>query len=175
MSKVLCRLFPHRLLSFRDIISTPYPIRKLWFAFEAHIVDADDPVLFSNDDTDGLSISLDKLSKFLIDTAIGMKVQVTDVNGHVFFQWNPRFSCMLTSVEFRRCHCRFGHPSTEMLMIPLSCFKVGQIGLDTRRILKKIKWPCNAFQINSQKPHRYKFTFCDEKYFDHIIYASVLR
>lgn len=43
-----------------------FPIRQLWFLFEAHIVHADVPRLLCIDDMDRLEIYLDNLKTLLV-------------------------------------------------------------------------------------------------------------
>lgn len=150
-----------------------FPIGQLWFSFEAHIVDADVPILLCIDNMDSPGIYLDNLRNLLIHPASNQNAVVTRTNGHPFVHWNAHLKCMLTSVELRRLHRRFGHPSTYKLINLLERSEIQHLGPETRKILKGIKRTCDPCQSYAQKPRRFKFTLRDDKDFNHTIYADI--
>lgn len=114
------------------------PIGPHWLPFEVHIVNADIHILLSIDDVDRLGLSLNNLGDALIHSDSGFRDRIYRINGHPFVQWNPHTACFLTTVELRRLHRRFGHPSMEKLM-KLERTHLPDIGPDTRRALANIE------------------------------------
>lgn len=150
-----------------------FPIGNLWLSFDAHVVEADTPILLSIDDMDRLGIYLNNLKDQLVhqDTALVAKVQRK--RGHPFILWDPHISCMLTNTELHRLHRRFGHPSADKLMKLLQRAELPDVGPETRKVLEKIERSCEPCQIYAQKPRRFKFTLREDKDFNHSIYADV--
>lgn len=157
----------------RGVASIEFPVGELWFTIEAHIVDADTPILLAIDDMDRLGIYFNNLENTVIHTSSGQRGLVSRVRGHPFIQWNPHISCLLTEVELRRLHRRFGHPSTDKLMKLLKRSTLENIGSGTRRILEAIEKHCDPCQRYAQKPRRFKFTLRDDKDFNHTVYVDI--
>lgn len=153
--------------------SITFPIGSFWVSFDAHIVDADTPILMSIDDMDRLGVYLNNLENVLVHSKTGSKVPITRVRGHPFVQWNSFSSCHLTEIELRRLHRRFGHPSTEKLLNILHRAEIADIGPNTRKILSNIERTCGPCQTYAQRPRRFKFTLRDDKEFNHTIYADI--
>lgn len=66
-----------------------------------------------------------------------MKAPVTHVKSDNIVHRSPHVTCMLTVVEPYRLVRRFGHPTTHKLMNLLQQSVVKDIGLDTRKVLRR--------------------------------------
>lgn len=150
-----------------------FPIGPIWITFEAHIVDADTPILMCIDDMDRNELYLNNVENVLIHSKTKLEAPVTRVRGHLFIQWNTLISCHLTEIELRRLHRRFGHPTTDKLMKLLERSGLEQIDSDTRCTLSNIERTCERCQRYAQKPRRFKFTLREDKDFNHTVYADV--
>lgn len=150
-----------------------FPVGPMWLTCNAHIVDANTPILMSIDDMDLLGIYLNNLQNVLIHAKSGLKAPVNRIRGNPFLWWNTYMSSFLTTVELRRLLRRFGHPSTETLMNILNRAGIEDIGPNTRRTLADIQRTCVPCQTYAQKPRRFKFTLQDDKDFNHTVYADI--
>lgn len=138
-----------------------------------HVVEADTPILLSIDDMDRLDIYLNNFTDQLVHQSLGLKARVQRRRVHPFIIWNLHISCMLTSIELRRLHCRFGHPSMDKFMKLLQRAELSDVSPETRQLLEKIEKSCNPCQIYAQKPRRFKFAMQEDKDFNHSLYADV--
>lgn len=151
-----------------------FPFNDTWMHFNIHIVDVDVPILLSLYDMDRLGIYFNNLEHKLFHPVTNLSHHVTRLNGHTYIQWDPIIKCHLTKNELRRLHRRFGHQATDKLMNLFESYDIDNIGPETRRVLDIISRTCDACQVYTQKPRRFKFTLRDDVTFNHTIYADIL-
>ena len=149
---------------------------------EFHVVKADTPFLLCLADMDALGVYLNNLKNVLVGPS-GTTVPVVRRFGHPFMVWDQSLyayvaqsfdfnPCFLTTVELRRLHRRFGHPSADRLRRILE--RSGHDDVDTQALQRLTRY-CEQCQMHGRSPGRFKFTLRDEDLaFNASIYVDVV-
>lgn len=111
----------------------PFSAGNFSFSFDVHVVLTDTPILLSIEDMDRLGIYFDNLDNSVVYKCSDESSKVSMTGGHPFIFWNPHITCMLTTIEVRRLHGRFGHPSTDKLIKLLEGSEIENIAPETRK------------------------------------------
>jgi hypothetical protein len=145
---------------------------------EFHVVLAKTPFLLSLGDMDKLGVYFNNLTNCIV-TPKG-DVPVVRRFGHSFLLWDTSLRsfitesfncnpCFLTSVELRRLHRRFGHPSVGRLQNVLE-----RAGHDVDRgTLEYLTKYCEHCQKYGQSPGRFKFNLRDDVNFNYSIIVDI--
>eukprot|EP00171_Calliarthron_tuberculosum_P004960 IDg4960t1 len=157
----------------KGVARISFPMNGTILSFNVHVVDADVPLLLSLADMDALKLHYNNLNDTLNHRDTRTHVSITRVFGHPFYIWHPLLESLYTEVELQRLHRRFGHPHTDKLMNFLKRVELNKINSSTRAMLQNIAKRCQACQIYSYKPRRFKFTLRDDRDFNHTIYIDI--
>ena len=145
---------------------------------EFHVMLAKTPFLLSLADMDKLGVYFNNLTNRIV-TPTG-EVPVVRRFGHSFLLWDTALRsfitesftcnpCFLTSVELRRLHRRFGHPSVSRLKNVLE--RAGHdVDVDTLEYLTKY---CEHCQKHGKSPGRFKFNLRDDVNFNYSIIVDI--
>jgi hypothetical protein len=145
---------------------------------EFHVILTKTPFLLSLADMDKLGVYFNNLTNRIV-TPTG-EVPVVRRFGHSFLLWDTAlrsfitesFTCnpyFLTSVELRRLHRRFGHPSVSRLKNVLK--RAGHdVDVDTLEYLTKY---CEHYQKHGKSPGRFKFNLRDDVNFNYSIIVDI--
>jgi hypothetical protein len=145
---------------------------------EFHVMLAKTPFLLSLADMDKLGVYFNNLTDRIV-TPTG-EVPVVRRFGHSFLLWDTALRsyitesftcnpCFLTSVELRRLHRRFGHPSVGRLKNVLE--RAGHdVDSDTLEYLTKY---CEHCQKHGKSPGRFKFNLRDDVNFNYSIIVDI--
>ncbi len=142
-----------------------------------HVVDADTPFLLSLTDMDHLGVYYDNVQDLLVKH--NARFPVSRRFGHPFLLWGPFLSasatfsteCMLTEVELRRLHRRFGHPSAARLYNVLR--KANQQDV-SQSVIERITDFCHHCQKHGKSPGRFKFTLREDLNFNSSIIIDIM-
>ncbi|RAL65012.1 hypothetical protein DID88_001120 [Monilinia fructigena] len=147
---------------------------------EWNVMRADTPFLFCLADMDRFKFKYDNIDDVAITPH--MILPVYRRFAHPFLTWKVKLQnviqhsiddgeCLLTEVELRRIHRRFGHPSARKFYKVLK-----RSGHDEDfEAIKQLTKFCHHCQLHSKSPGRFKFSLPDKDYnFNHSVLVDVL-
>lgn len=147
---------------------------------EWNVMRADIPFLFCLADMDKFKFKYDNVDDVAITPY--MTLPVYRRFGHAFLTWKVKLQniiqysiddgeCLLTEVELRRIHRRFGHPSARKFYKVLK-----RSGHDEDfEAIKQLTKFCHHCQLHGKSPGRFKFSLPDKDYnFNHSVLVDVL-
>ena len=147
---------------------------------EWNVMRADTPFLFCLADMDRLKFKYDNIDDVAITPH--MILPVYRRFGHPFLTWKVNLQniiqhsiddgeCLLTEVELRRIHRRFGHPSARKFYKVLK-----RSGHDEDfEAIKQLTKFCHHCQLHGKSPGRFRFSLPDKDYnFNHSVLVDVL-
>lgn len=140
---------------------------------DVHVVTADVSLLLELPDMDRLGIFFNNLEDLLVNALYEKTVSTTCLFGHAFIRWKPHMNCHFTELELRGIHRRFGHSSTQKLYKLLNRAALDAVHTGTYETIRKIERACHSCQVNSQRPHRFKFPLREDKEFNLTVQVQV--
>lgn len=121
-------------------------------------------ILLYINDKDRLEIFLRNMYNTFTHQQSRLSVPMNIIGGNPFIDWNPYMPCFLSTMDLRRMHRRFSHPSTYKSIKLLQRSELSDFGPETRRIFEGIGRSCSLSNI-CPKTRQIKFTYCDKNEF----------
>lgn len=90
-----------------------------------------------------------------------------------FLLWCRNMHSYFTVIELIRLHRRFEHHTAEQLHNFLRGARPDEVSTSTVSDLHKMARTCSSCQLKTPRPHRFKFSFPDEKQFNHSIFVDI--
>lgn len=138
-----------------------------------HITDEDVPLLLSLADMDRKGIFYRIFEDSLVHQESGEFATVTPIFEHIFLHWHYFMEFLFTEAELLRIHRCFGHPEADKIYNLLKRSALLHVKSETHDILEKITRRCKPCQELAPASHRFNFTLCDDKEFNHITIVDI--
>ena len=126
---------------------TPIGIRSL----HVEVVNTNIPLLLGLDFMDEMKVTANTLTNRL-ESKDGWSLPLIRHDGHIYLEWEQLQTTMFSTIELRKLHRQFFHPSADKLYNLIKRARPDQANEETRKTLQDITATCHPCQMMSRKP-----------------------